>query len=37
MKTQSDLLHVMVLAGINALTVMGCLVIWAVILGVLEW
>ena len=37
MNTQSDMLHAMVIAGVNAIVVVGCIVIWAVILGVLEW
>jgi hypothetical protein len=34
---RADLLNAMVLAGINAVVVIGCIVIWAVIMGVLQW
>jgi hypothetical protein len=34
---RSDLLNAMVLAGINAVVVIGCILIWAVIMGVLQW
>lgn len=34
---RTDLLNAMVLAGINAVVVIGCIVIWAVIMGVLQW
>jgi hypothetical protein len=34
---RADLLNAMVLAGINAAVVIGCIVIWAVIMGALQW
>jgi hypothetical protein len=34
---RADLLCAMVLAGINAVVVIGCILIWAVILGALQW
>jgi hypothetical protein len=34
---RTDLLNAMVLAGINAVVVIGCILIWAVIMGVLQW
>lgn len=30
---RTDILNAMVLAGINAVVVIGCIVIWAVIMG----
>jgi hypothetical protein len=30
-----DLTEILVLAGVNALVVLGCIIIWAVIMGVL--
>ena len=37
MNTQSDMLHMMVVAGVNAVVIVGCMVMWAVIMGVLTW
>lgn len=37
MMDRTDLLNAMVLAGINAVVVIGCIVIWAVIMGALQW
>lgn len=34
---RSDLLSAMVLAGVNAVVIVGCMVIWAVIMGALTW
>jgi hypothetical protein len=34
---RTDLLNAMVLAGINAVVAIGCIVIWAVIMGALQW
>lgn len=34
---RTDLLNAMVLAGINAVVVIGCIVIWAVIMGAMQW
>lgn len=32
-----DLLNAMVVAGVNALVIVGCLIIWAFIIGAVQW
>lgn len=32
-----DFQHALVLAGINAIVVAGCIMVWATILGAIQW